>query len=300
MELFYGLATLGNVEIEESITSDPAGLQTTGTEETEEMAPVSPNSPPWNSLEAIGVWFASVLFILIVPTILLLPYLVSRTPPMTGSAEMAEFAKSDPTAIVLQILAIIPAHLLTILIAWMVVTRIRKYPFRETLGWQRGGFRWWHYCFILVSFMVVAAIVGYFFPEQENDLLRILKSSRAAVYIVAFVATFTAPIVEEVVYRGVLYSAFQRSFGVFMAFIAVTLMFALVHVPQYYPSFSTIFLLTVLSMTLTAMRVMSKNLLPCIILHTLFNGLQSVFLLIEPLAGIADAPQQASIFHLFK
>jgi membrane protease YdiL (CAAX protease family) len=51
-------------------------------------------------------------------------------------------------------------------------------------------------------------------------------------------ATFTAPIVEEVIYRGILYSAFQRARGSGVAIAAVTLLFALVHVPQYYPSFS--------------------------------------------------------------
>ncbi|MBK9216314.1 MAG: CPBP family intramembrane metalloprotease [Chloracidobacterium sp.] len=59
-------------------------------------------------------------------------------------------------------------------------------------------------------------------------------------------------------------------------------MFALVHVPQYLPSYSTIFLLTLLSVTLTWVRVRTSNLLPCIILHTAFNGLQSALLIAEP------------------
>jgi hypothetical protein len=128
-----------------------------------------------------------------------------------------------------------------------------------------------------------------------------LQSSRSAVYIVAFIATFTAPIVEEVVYRGVLYSAFQRTLGVPAAFIIVTFMFAVVHVPQYYPSFPTIFLLTLLSLILTGIRVKTGNLLPCIILHTVFNALQSGFLLLEPVitkSGSADSA--ATFLHLIK
>jgi membrane protease YdiL (CAAX protease family) len=139
----------------------------------------------------------------------------------------------------------------------------------------------------------VAAGVNVYFPEQENELIRMLQSSRSAVYIVAFVATFTAPIVEEVVYRGVVYSAFQRKFGIAAAFVFVTLLFAIVHVPQYYPSYSTIFLLFLLSLTLTSIRVKTGNLFPCIVLHTLFNGLQSVMLIIEPYFTKEQVQEQA-------
>ncbi len=143
--------------------------------------------------------------------------------------------------------------------------------------------------------------VGNYFPEKENDLIRILQSSRTAVYIVAIMATFTAPLVEEVVYRGVLYSAFQRTFGIPAAFVLVTALFAIVHVPQYYPSYSTLFLLTVLSLTLTAIRVKSNNLLPCVILHTLFNGIQSVFLILRPDFAVPVIPDQAaSLLYLLR
>src|SRR6478609_4855946 len=106
-----------------------------------------------------------------------------------------------------------------------------------------------------------------------------LASSRVVVFLVAFMATFTAPIVEEVVYRGILYSAFQRARGPVLATVAVTLLFASVHVPQYYPSYSTIGLLVLLGLILTLIRARTNNLLPCIVLHTIFNGLQSVLLI---------------------
>ncbi|MFZ1700543.1 MAG: type II CAAX endopeptidase family protein [Pyrinomonadaceae bacterium] len=291
------MATLKLVEIEEQIvpgTFQPEPITEPITEEP------APNNPPWNSLEAVGVWVASVLFILIVPTFFLLPYLATQRPPITESAEIVEFAKSDPTALFLQIVAVIPAHLLTVVLAWFVVTRFRKFGFRKMLGWETGGLSMWlAYPIILGGFFVIAAVVGSYFPEQENDLLRILKSSRSAVYIVAFVATFTAPFVEEVVYRGILYSAFQRTFGTAAGFLFVTLLFALVHVPQYYPSYSTIFLLTLLSVILTLIRVKTKNLLPCIILHALFNGLQSFFLIIEPMLPKPATPEPASFILYF-
>jgi membrane protease YdiL (CAAX protease family) len=257
-------------------------------------APVTPDNPPFGTLEAMGFWFVSVVLILLIPSFFLLPYLALHDPPIVDSASIVEFAKTDPTSIFLQILAILPAHLLTLGVGWLIVTRGGKYAFRDVLGWTSGGFRWWHYLIILGGFWIVAGGVNAYFPEQENELLRILASSRSAVYIVAFVATFTAPIVEEVVYRGVVYSAFQKKFGVAAAFVFATLLFAVVHVPQYYPSYSTIFLLFILSLTLTSIRVKTGNLLPCIVLHTLFNGLQSLLLLLEPYFQKDQALQDAA------
>lgn len=257
---------------------------------------LSPNNPPWQSWEAIGVWIASVLFIVIIPAIFVVPYLALNGVQLTDSEALVEFTKTDPMSIVVQIAAIVPAHLLTIALVWLVVTRGKKFAFKEMLGWKSGGFAWWQYIAVLVGFALIAAAVGNFIPEQENDLLRILKSSRAAVYMIAIVATLTAPFVEEVVYRGVLYSAFQRAVGVPAAFMLVTVLFALVHVPQYWPSTSTILLLTLLSVILTGIRVKTGNLLPCVIFHTLFNGLQSLFLILEPYFSLQDVQQQTDSF----
>ena len=242
----------------------------------------SPNNPPWNSLMAFLMWVASILFILIIPTIGIIIYVMVKGADLTDSNKLSESIQSDPNAILVNIICVIPAHLLTILLAWLVVTQTNKYSFREMLGWKWGGFNILYLVGIVIVFFTFAAILSNFIPEKDNDLLKILRSSRTSVYFVAFMATFTAPLVEEVVYRGIMYSAFQRTLGISGAVTLVTLLFALVHVPQYYPSYSTIIMICLLSLVLTLVRVKSKNLLPCIILHTMFNGIQSIFLIAEP------------------
>ena len=242
----------------------------------------APGNPPWNTPIAVIMWLLSVAAIVLIPMLFLLPYLISQGPAFSENEALAEFLRQDPTAIILQIAAVIPAHILTLALAWVVVTKLNKFSFRDTLGWRSGGMTWWHYLAIIGAFFAIAAVVGVYVPDQDNDLIRILRSSRSAVFLVAFMATFTAPIVEEVIYRGILYSAFQRTFGVGVAIVAVTLLFALVHVPQYYPSYSTISLLLLLSLILTLVRVRTGNLWPCIVLHTIFNATQSALLIIEP------------------
>jgi len=245
-------------------------------------APPSPNNPPWNSWIAFLVWLASVIFIAVLPIFFVFPYLIQQGTDLSDQAGLLAAMKNDPTVILLNLAAVLPAHLLTLILAWLVVTRFRKFPFRETLGWRWNGFNFWTCLGIIGGFFVVAAVVSYFIPEQETELTRILRSSRAAVYIVAFFATFTAPLVEEVIYRGILYSAFQRSVGVPAAVVLTTFLFAIVHFPQYIESLPTLILICLLSLILTLVRVRTKNLLPCIALHTAFNGIQSLVLILEP------------------
>ncbi len=255
---------------------------------------ITPNNPPWNGWIAAGVWFLSVFAIIIFPVFFIVPYVAINKISL-------EAIQTDSTAIFLNVIAIIPAHLFTLAVAWFVVTKNNKFSLKDTLGLSSGGFRWWYYPAILITFFIVATIVTYFIPEGDNELLKILRSSRMAVFAVVILATFTAPLVEEVVYRGILYSAFQRSVGITGAVVIVTFMFAAVHVPQYWGSPGTILLICLLSLLLTLIRVKTDNLLPCIIMHTIFNGIQSIVLVIEPYLPKTEpiVPEQAAFIIRF-
>jgi len=241
----------------------------------------TPNNPPWSSLVAFGVWLGSVAFVVLIPNLFILPYVAGQKIDFLDKNKLLEFVTTDKTAVLLQVSAIVFAHLLTIALAWIVITKFNKFSFRQIVGWRWGGFTFWKCVLILGGFFAVAGITSYFIPEKDNELLKIIRSSREALYLVAFLATFSAPLIEEVIYRGILYSAFQKTFGVALAILFVTIVFAGVHIPQYYPSYSTIVLICLLSLILTLIRVWTGNLLPCIVLHTLFNGIQSLGLVLQ-------------------
>jgi membrane protease YdiL (CAAX protease family) len=245
----------------------------------------SPDNPPWNSLEALGVWVFSVAAIAVLGMIFLFSYLSNQNVNFYD-AQAFEQAIKQPGAVLVQIAAVIPAHILTILVAWFVITRFKKHSFTKMLGWNWAGYNWWQVVLIMLGLLVlvfgVALAMSEIFGQKDNDLLKILRSSRYAVFLVAFMATISAPFVEEVVYRGVLYSAFQRTFNIPIAVLLVTLVFALVHFPQYWGDYATLTTLMFLSLVLTLIRVKTGSLLPCILFHFLINGIQSVMLILEP------------------
>jgi membrane protease YdiL (CAAX protease family) len=265
---------------------------------------VAPNNPPWNGWVAIGYWALSVLFIVAVPAVFLFPYIISKGIDLKDRETLLNFTLTDPTAIILQLAPVILAHILTLAAGWLIVTRFNRFSFRKTLGWQMDGFRLWHALVLTVAFYVFGYLMTSAFGKVDNDFERLIEGSRVAVYLIAILATFTAPLVEEVVYRGVLYSAFQRKFGFTIAVIVVTVLFTVVHVPQYsqnsVPDYASVITLLVLSLALTLVRARTGNLLPCVVLHTVFNGIQSVILVLEPYIQTdkSPVPDPSGFIHL--
>lgn len=240
----------------------------------------SPDNPPWGILGATGVWAASFIFMLVMQLVALVGLILYRGSqfPQTGDAMM-----KDPGVILVSILSIIPAHLLTIGLAWLLVTKIGKHPFLGTLGWNWGrGFTFWRCAAVAVLLLATCASIIWFLPNPETELDRIIKSSRAAALATAFLATFTAPFAEEVIYRGVLYSALQRAISKRWAITIVILLFAVIHVPQYWPNFGVIGTILILSFVLTHVRARTGQLLPCVVVHMVFNGVQSLLLVLDP------------------
>lgn len=241
---------------------------------------IDPDDPPWAVPGAVGVWIASVVVMVVMQLLFVVPYALQRG---VAADALDEFATSDPTAIFVAVASIFPAHLLTLGVAWLVVTRGRKYPFLEALGWRWDArFNFGRSVGLAIALLAAGGTIIWLTGNPETPLDRIISSSRFTALTIAFVATATAPLVEEVVYRGLLYSALQRAIGAAWAVVIVVLLFAIVHVPQYITSIGVISTILMLSTFLTIIRAYTGKLLPCFIIHLVFNGIQSFFIVASP------------------
>lgn len=255
----------------------------------------TPNNPPWTTPMAFGVWVMSIILLIFCSEVAALIYLFNI------NAKPSEFADLiwDPTVILIRVSAIIPAHLLTLLLCWWVATAGGRFSLKETLGFKWGKF---HLGYCVLSVIIFYAIFGtllYYVGAEDNELTKILRSSRAVVFVLSFLAVITAPIVEETVHRGFLYSALQRSVGVPFAIIITSFIFAAIHFMQYQTSIVALIMICLLSLGLTLIRWKSGNLLPCIITHFIFNGLQAVGLLLEPYFPQAPETPVSALIRLF-
>jgi uncharacterized protein len=261
---------------------------------------IDPDYPPWGFGTALLVWFVSLLLLIILPLAFLLPYAISHgiTPSIPDYARvLTDFALKDPSAVFLQVLSTLPTHLLTFVLVWAVVTRFGKRPFWETLGWSWGRYfgLWSSIALGILLFLASSGLAHVLGGDKPTQLDLILNSSPASKYLIVFLATCTAPFAEEFVYRGLLYSALQRWIGKWGSVIVVLALFTLVHVPQYWPNRGVIAAVALLSIALTVVRAVSGRLLPCFVIHLVFNGIQSI-LIVAGHAGPKPevAPQQVT------
>ena len=237
---------------------------------------------------SVGVWLASIVALLIVPVVFAIPYLVFRIAKF--GPPTPEALSSDKGLIFFSVAGVLPTHMLTVVFVWLVVTYGGRRPF-----WKNIEFDWpKNYSPMIVTLLSVlvatllfllAIGITSFYGERKTDLDLLIESSIYTRMATAFVAVFTAPLAEELIYRGLLYRALERAAGMGVAIALVSLFFAGVHVFQYRNNIAVIIAITLLSITLTLTRAITGKVLPAFIMHLVFNGIQSVFIV---LSGFMD------------
>ncbi len=116
-------------------------------------------------------------------------------------------------------------------------------------------------------------------PKTQMPVEQILNDNRTAILFM-IMAVFVAPIVEETLFRGYLYPVAARSFGVAGGIFLTGLLFGLLHAGQLSGGPWLIILMVVVGSVLTWIRAKTGTVFASFIVHTAYNSLQVVALLI--------------------
>lgn len=158
---------------------------------------------------------------------------------------------------------------ITLAVGLLLARRLDRTSF---LAFRRPG-SWWRAtgisALVMVAVFVVGGIVDQFAdPEEEQGLIpESFDSSRAAQFAAyAAVVVLLAPVVEEILFRGVGY-ALLEPFGRGFAIVAVGISFALVH-----GLVAGFLIIATFGVGLAYLRARTGSIYPCIVLHSLFNA----------------------------
>jgi membrane protease YdiL (CAAX protease family) len=244
---------------------------------------------PWVEVaKALGIWVVSILLLLFMPLIAILPYIIYKLSTVGASVLTPEALTRDKWLIFYSVVGILPTHVITLAFTWFLVTEGGRYPFRKAIGWEWPGRPSRVTIFSILAALGLYGIalgVTTIWGGSKTDLDLLIESSMYTRVATALVAVVTAPLVEEVIYRGVLYPAVEKVTSPAFAIAVVSLLFAGVHVWQYRTNIGVILVITALSFTLTIARAVTGKLLPSFIIHLVFNGIQSVLIV---LSGFMD------------
>lgn len=114
-------------------------------------------------------------------------------------------------------------------------------------------------------------------PGGSNPLLELVLNSRdsLALILLSLTAVLLAPLFEEVIFRGVLLPVLARRVGFSAGALLNGLLFAIAHI-----SIGELIPLTVLGTGLALVRLRSGRLLPCVLMHAIWNAVTFANLLL--------------------
>ncbi len=169
-----------------------------------------------------------------------------------------------------------------VVILTLIVISIRKMP--QSVSFSKFGFVHSTLWKCLVAFVAGLSLNLFYilvlrelFPfngeRHPVSLEGVNDVSESFRIMAAFGMIVLAPLNEEILFRGVLYSGFTKTFGRFLAAVLVTCLFALIHFSVigsgYWLDIPVLFLISSL---LILVRVLSGSLYPAMSLHAGFNS----------------------------
>jgi membrane protease YdiL (CAAX protease family) len=146
-------------------------------------------------------------------------------------------------------------------------------PFWETLRWRRISLRQASRFFlggIILAFLVLFAPA--LFPESKSFPLEKLFSSAGAAYAICAFAVLVAPVMEELLFRGVAFAFLEKYGGLRIAVVGTALLFAGLHIPEYWGAWNHVLLIFVVGFALSLARGITGSLTPSVILHLAYNA----------------------------
>ncbi|MEN6668868.1 CPBP family intramembrane glutamic endopeptidase [Psychrobacter sp. B38] len=130
---------------------------------------------------------------------------------------------------------------------------------------------------LLLIFMIVSQVLTYFLDETPLAFVDPLYQSVSSVWLLVLAMVIVAPLYEELVFRGVLWSAITEQFtdssvryhGELVASVVTSLIFAVIHLQYGLYEISTI---VILALIFCYARFRSGSLLLPMLLHVVNNG----------------------------
>ena len=174
-------------------------------------------------------------------------------------------------------------YVLLLAALYILLRRVREVPFWSSLGFRALPARRLALGFIL-GFILAPVIQGanLLFPPPEPLLLEKLFTSKSAAALLLGVAVFAAPFVEELLFRGYIYTLLERLWGALPAVLVSGFLFGAIHFYQLWPGWFQMLLICIVGFVFSTVRARAGSTLASIAVHFGYNFALAVFFLISP------------------
>ena len=170
-------------------------------------------------------------------------------------------------------------------VSWLPVLALLALAARATsdqpLGPWRGAGRYRIALVVAVAVFVTGAslVLSILAGDASTPLEDAIRGPLDLWAVVVF-ALVVAPVVEEIFFRGYLYTAVENTLGGWLAVLLIGLLFGLFHGLQYAGVPAALAAVTLMGLGTTWVRRYTGAVLPCILLHVAYNAVGVTVLLL--------------------
>jgi uncharacterized protein len=172
-------------------------------------------------------------------------------------------------------------------LALQIRLRFRE-PFWQTIGWRQidSGIipRWLAYgalvfAGVVISFLVDAA--SNLHPPKGNLPIDAVYQDRLSAFLFLLMAVLLAPLVEETIFRGYIYPAIAKSWGVAVSVLITGALFGFLHGFQLGGALWQIALLVIVGIVFTWIRATARTVAASYCMHIGYNSFLFVGFLVS-------------------
>jgi len=157
--------------------------------------------------------------------------------------------------------------------------RFSDQGFLTNVGLRKGDKPWWKIFFVPAAAGLAFAFLSSFITvsrqvQPSTPLNEALEGTHSIGLILVFLALaiLTAPLIEEIIFRGYFFHVVKRWLGTRRAVVIIALTFAFLHVGQYWGDWPAIAIVTFLGFALTMLRAWSSSTVASTVAHYVYNA----------------------------
>ena len=228
-------------------------------------APAFPAWSAWDLLAVLGFAFVCV-FVFSVAALF-----IARALPGYRDMSLPDLAAKLKTNTRVAVGAQAAAYPFVLLGIFVMVRSRAQQRFREAIHWNWPGFS---APFLFVSGIVLAVAIealSRFLPIPKSLPVDSYFNDATSAYLMAAFGTTLAPLLEELVFRGMLYPLLRRPFGLIIAIAVTAAAFAAIHGAQLGYAWAPILSIFVVGVVFTVVRVRTDSVASSFVVHCGYN-----------------------------
>lgn len=156
----------------------------------------------------------------------------------------------------------------------LLIKKLHRRPILSTLHFTRTENMAVGRLIAAGAFLAISVLlVSSFFPTPSDSPLEKLLTTTPSIVMFVVFGIAAAPILEEIIFRGFLFTALMDLFGWRVAVAITSVLFAGLHLSQLRGNWPAVIVIFLVGFVLTLVRYRTDSLIPSVIMHTAYNAM---------------------------